>query len=59
VGDIVAEGGGVGVAAADDRCWAAVESVVVVLDPEAIANFGLPMFVVFRCFVLVQPRNRV
>jgi hypothetical protein len=57
VGDIVAEGGE-GVATADDRCWEAVESAGVV-DPEAIANFGLPMFVGFRCFVLVHPRNRV
>ena len=55
MGDIVAEGGGEGVATADDRCW---ESVVGV-DPEAIANFGLPMFVGFRCFVLVHPRNKV
>ena len=58
MGDIVAEGGVVGVATADNRCWTSVESVVVV-DPEAIANFGLPMFVGFRCFVLVHPRNRV
>jgi hypothetical protein len=46
------------VATADDRRWEAVESVVVV-DPEAIANFGLPMFVGSRCFVLVHPRNTV
>ena len=54
----MAEGGVVGVATADNRCWTSVESVVVE-DPEAIANFGLPMFVGFRCFVLVYPRNRV
>ena len=54
MGDIVAEGVGEGVATADDRCWEAVESVVVV-DPEAIAIFGIPMFVGF--FAALCPKQ--